>query len=43
MAAVDGASDHYNWVVPADLPTDNMDAIAGRDRVSPEPGQLPSQ
>lgn len=22
MAVVDGASDHYNWVIPADLPTD---------------------
>ncbi|OAL11233.1 hypothetical protein A4V12_31865 [Streptomyces noursei] len=28
IAVVDGASDHYNWVIPADLPTDNTYAIA---------------
>ncbi|WP_328834982.1 GPI anchored serine-threonine rich family protein [Streptomyces europaeiscabiei] len=28
IAVVDGASSHYKWVVPADLPTDNTYAIA---------------
>jgi hypothetical protein len=28
IAVVDGASNQYNWAVPADLPTDNTYAIA---------------